>query len=53
MYTVTVSMVQLDLNLMLMDTVPSSNNNRSACAQLGSRVFIDLHANGNPSHSIH
>ena len=42
-------MVQLNLNLMLAYTVPGSNNTCSMFAQPGSRIFIDLHANGNPS----
>ena len=42
--------VQLNLNLTLACTVPTSKNTRSACAQPGPRVFADLHANGNPLH---
>ena len=40
--------VQLDLNLRLACAVPASKNTRSSCAQPGPRVFVDLHANGNP-----
>ena len=40
--------VQLDLTLTLTCAVPASKNTRSACAQPGLRVFVDLHANGNP-----
>ena len=46
-------MVQHNLNLTLACTVPVSENTRSACAQLGIRVFGDLHANRNPSRVIH
>ena len=39
--------------LMLAHTVPASNNSRCTCAQLGSRIFIDLHTNGNPLRLMH
>ena len=32
--------------------VPASKNTRSACAQPGTRIFADLHTNGNPLHVI-
>ena len=45
--------VQLDLNLMLVRTVPMSKNTHFACVQPGTHVFIDLHADVNPSHVTH
>ena len=38
---------------MLACTVPMNKNTRSACAQPGTRIFVDLHTNGNPSCVIH
>ena len=45
--------VQLDLNLMLACTVPTSKNTCFTCTQPGTHRFVHLHANGNPSHVIH
>ena len=36
------------MSLTLACAVPASKNTRSACAQPGQRVFVDLHANRNP-----
>ena len=38
---------------MLVCTVPASKNTCFVCTQPGTHVFVDLHANENPSRAVH